>query len=242
MTIGSLTYLTPGASATVVTPGPAGPAGAQGPEGPAGTIGPIGPIGLPGPVGPVGSAGQKLVVPWVAGEVYGPGPPCDIVSINGSSYEALLQHTSTTFSVDLAAGRWGLLVGTNTISVGSVTTLSAGSPATASITGTAPNLVINLGIPQGPTGPNGASGSGSGNMVAASGGVPTGHLILSANPSGTLTEDGGAPGGAALLNVGTTTGTVAAGDDSRINNAATAASVSALAAQVAFGFVSGIIF
>lgn len=40
----------------------------------------------------------------------------------------------------------------NTLSIGTITTLSAGSPATASITGSAPNQTLNLGIPVGNTG------------------------------------------------------------------------------------------
>jgi hypothetical protein len=38
------------------------------------------------------------------------------------------------------------------ITIGSVTTLSSGSSATASLTGTFPNLSLNLGIPMGATG------------------------------------------------------------------------------------------
>lgn len=47
----------------------------------------------------------------------------------------------------LASGSSG--GGTITLGIGSVTTLTPGSPATASITGTAPNLQLNLGIPAG---------------------------------------------------------------------------------------------
>ena len=40
-----------------------------------------------------------------------------------------------------------------TISIGTVTTGEPGTDADATITGTAPNFVLNLIIPQGPTGP-----------------------------------------------------------------------------------------
>ena len=43
---------------------------------------------------------------------------------------------------------------TPTITIGTVTTGDPGTEASASITGTAPNFVLNLTIPQGPTGPD----------------------------------------------------------------------------------------
>ena len=46
-----------------------------------------------------------------------------------------------------------------TLSMGQIQTLPAGSQATASITGTAPNFVLNLGIPVGNTGAQGATGA-----------------------------------------------------------------------------------
>ena len=42
-----------------------------------------------------------------------------------------------------------------TLVIGTVTTGEPGTQATASITGTAPNYILNLTIPQGPTGPTG---------------------------------------------------------------------------------------
>lgn len=45
---------------------------------------------------------------------------------------------------------------TPTITIGTVTTGLPGSSAMASITGTIPNFVLNLTIPQGPTGPTGS--------------------------------------------------------------------------------------
>lgn len=49
---------------------------------------------------------------------------------------------------------------TPTITIGQVETLPPGSPVTASITGQTPNLVLNLGIPQGTQGPAGQDGLG----------------------------------------------------------------------------------
>ena len=42
---------------------------------------------------------------------------------------------------------------TPTLTIGTVTTGAPGTDATATITGTAPDFVLNLTIPQGPTGP-----------------------------------------------------------------------------------------
>lgn len=47
----------------------------------------------------------------------------------------------------------------NTLTVGTVTTLSAGSPVTVTITGQAPEQVLNLGLPQGAPGDPGAPGA-----------------------------------------------------------------------------------
>ena len=42
---------------------------------------------------------------------------------------------------------------TPTLTIGTVTTGDPGTEASASITGTSPNFILNLTIPQGPTGP-----------------------------------------------------------------------------------------
>ena len=50
-------------------------------------------------------------------------------------------------------GPQGLAGETPTLTIGTVTTGKPGTQAAASITGVAPNYVLNLTIPQGPTGP-----------------------------------------------------------------------------------------
>ena len=50
-------------------------------------------------------------------------------------------------------GPTGAEAETPTLTIGTVTTGAPGTDAAASITGTAPNFVLNLTIPQGPTGP-----------------------------------------------------------------------------------------
>ena len=50
-------------------------------------------------------------------------------------------------------GPTGPIGETPTLTIGTVTTGDPGTEASATITGTAPNFVLNLTIPQGPTGP-----------------------------------------------------------------------------------------
>lgn len=50
-------------------------------------------------------------------------------------------------------GPTGLDAPPPTLTIGTVTTGAPGTDATAEITGTTPNFVLNLTIPQGPTGP-----------------------------------------------------------------------------------------
>lgn len=52
-----------------------------------------------------------------------------------------------------ATGPTGADAETPTITIGTVTTGDPGTEASATITGTAPNFILNLTIPQGPTGP-----------------------------------------------------------------------------------------
>lgn len=69
---------------------------------------------------------------------------------------------------------------TPNFSIGTVTTLSAGSNATASITGTAENPVLNLGIPRGRDGTD-TGGGGSGQD-----GEDGGYYVPSVDNSGNL--------------------------------------------------------
>ncbi len=110
--------------------GPVGPAGAQGPIG---ETGPQGDQGEQGPVGPAGPQGEQ-------GEV-GPQGPAGEAGPAGPQGEPG------------PAGEDGL---TPTLTIGTVTTGEPGTEAEASITGTAPNFVLNLTIPQGEPGTPGA--------------------------------------------------------------------------------------
>ncbi len=61
--------------------------------------------------------------------------------------------------VDQSVSLEGATGPANSLAIGTVTTLSAGSNATASITGTAPSQTLNLGIPQGAAGSGGSESS-----------------------------------------------------------------------------------
>ena len=104
--------------------------GIVGPTGPAG--GPTGPTGATGPTGPQGEIG-----PTGPTGATGPTGPQGEVGPTGPT------------------GPAGADGETPTITIGTVTTGAPGTEASATITGTAPNFVLNLTIPQGPTGPTG---------------------------------------------------------------------------------------
>ena len=106
-----------------------GPAGPQGPRGDTGPAGPAGPAGETGPAGPAGPQG-------IQGET-GPAGPAGPQGIQG-------EIGATGQSAN--------------ISVGSVTTLPAGSNATVVNSGTSMDAVLDFGIPQGPQGETGATG------------------------------------------------------------------------------------
>lgn len=144
-------------------PGPQGPPGPQGDPGPVGPQGPQGPKGDTGETGPQGEPGEQGPV-GPKGEPGEQGPKGDT-------------------GPQGPAGEDGQ---TPNVTIGTVQTLPAGANATAEITGTTPNLALNLGIPkgdpgeQGPkgdtgdTGPQGPAGLGLPTPTAADAGkVPT---------------------------------------------------------------------
>lgn len=75
----------------------------------------------------------------------------------------------------------------NTLTIGTVTSLPAGSSATATITGTSPNQVLNLGIPIGSTGSPGSSNTLTiGTVTTLPVGSPATATITGTAPSQTL--------------------------------------------------------
>ena len=87
-----------------------------------------------GPTGPTGPSGGAT----------GPTGPAGLDGATGP--------TGPT-GLDGATGPTGPAGDTPTLTIGTVTTGDPGTEAAATITGTSPNFVLNLTIPQGPTGP-----------------------------------------------------------------------------------------
>lgn len=156
-------------------PGPQGPPGPQGDPGP---VGPQGPQGDPGPEGPAGPKGDTGDT-GPQGEPGEQGP----VGPKGEPGEQGPKGDTGPQGPQGPAGEDGQ---TPNVTIGTVQTLPAGANATAEITGTTPNLALNLGIPkgdpgeQGPkgdtgeTGPQGPAGLGLPTPTAADAGkVPT---------------------------------------------------------------------
>ena len=95
--------------------------------------------------------------------------------------------------------------GTPTIAIGEVTTGEPGSEADASITGTAPNFVLNLTIPQGEVGPQGPQGIqgevGPQGPIGETGPQGEQGPVGETGPAGPAGEDGLTP----TLTIGTVT-------------------------------------
>lgn len=70
-----------------------------------------------------------------------------------------------------ATGATGPAGPANTLTIGTVTTLTPGSSATATVSGTAPNQTLDLGIPQGATGATGGATTAVTGMVKGNGSV-----------------------------------------------------------------------
>ena len=97
------------------------------------STGPQGIQGLTGDIGPTGPTGATGAT--------GPTGPQGIQGLTGD-----IGPTGPT-------GATGADGETPILTIGTVTTGEPGTEAAATITGTAPNFVLNLTIPQGPTGP-----------------------------------------------------------------------------------------
>lgn len=165
--------------------GISGSGGTPGPSGPPGTPGTTGPVGPTGPAGATGGPGPT-------GSAGGPGPT------GATGPAGPVGSTGPTGPSGSAA----------TITVGTTSTLPAGSPATVSNSGTPSAANLTFGVPQGATGPTGSTGpSGSAGPTGPSGPTGPGATVAigttSTNPSGTpasVTDTG--PPGAAVLNFG----------------------------------------
>ena len=206
MTVTALSYVQPGGVAVVTAPGPTGPAGPVGQQGIPGPIGTIGPIGVQGIQGVVGPPGLQLVKNWVAGTQYQGQATAvaatSIVFYGNSTYECLQTHLSTSANAPTAGGNnafWGLLVAGNIFTIGNVTTLAPGAQATAALRGTAPNYILDVGIPQGQTG---SAGAGTGNINGPPSTIATGDIVIWGANNTSIADTGlsSAIGGAPLVN------------------------------------------
>jgi len=142
------------------------PAGPTGPQGVAGDTGPA------GPVGPVGPAGLNWQGAWSALGTY---VIDDAVGYAGASWFCIDPVGPSATPPNADPTNWALLAAqgaqgapgnpglqgptgaagpSNVLSIGTVTTLAAGSSATATITGSSPIQTLNLGVPQGIPGGN----------------------------------------------------------------------------------------
>ena len=149
-----------------------GPTGPTGPTGPAGEIGPTGPTGLAATIAigttTTGEPGTDAVVTNTGTEeaailnftipTGATGPTGEIGPTGPQGIQGLTGEVGATGPTgDIGpTGPTGADAEAPTLTIGTVTTGDPGTEASATITGTAPNFVLNLTIPQGPTGPAGA--------------------------------------------------------------------------------------
>lgn len=102
------------------------------------------------PTSLIGPKAFKPVAPWASGTAYSPGPPADLVQVNGSSYACLIAHTAgSSFATDLAAGRWGLVAAKGVDGTGTGTVKHSGTPAVgrlARFSDTTGDLIEDAGV------------------------------------------------------------------------------------------------
>ena len=130
-----------------------GPTGPTGPAGPATiTVGTT-TTGVPGTDALVTNVGtdENVILDFTIpeGEI-GPTGPAGAIGPTGPAGE--IGPTGPAGEIG-PTGPAGIDGETPTLTIGTVTTGAPGTDAEATITGTAPNFVLNLTIPQGPTGP-----------------------------------------------------------------------------------------
>lgn len=154
-------------------PGPKGDKGEPGEQGPKGDTGPIGKTGPqgeqgiqgqkgdPGKDGATGPAGKDGLTPtigangnWYLGDEDTGKPSRGATGPQGADGKDGTNGTDGAPGKDGADGAPGKDGVTPDIKIGTVTTLPAGSEATASMGGTAAQPTLNLGIPKGANGDN----------------------------------------------------------------------------------------
>lgn len=138
-------------------PGPQGETGETGPQGPKGDKGDTGATGATGPKGDTGATGPQ----GPKGDTGATGP----TGPQGPKGEQGEPGTAGPQGETGPQGPQGPAGATPNIQIGTVETLAAGSAATASVTGTPENPLLNLGIPQGASGSEGSGIAVSGATV-----------------------------------------------------------------------------
>ena len=110
-----------------------------------------------GPTGPTGPAGAATIT---VGTTTTTDPGTDATVTNSGTNENVILNFTIPRGEDGATGPTGPigLTGptgaTPVLTIGTISTGAPGTQAAATITGDAPNYVLNLTIPQGPTGPS----------------------------------------------------------------------------------------
>lgn len=140
----------------------------------------------------------------------------------GAATSATTQASAASTSASASAGSATAAAGSATAAAGSATS-AAGSVTTAQkwamqASGTVDGASYSAKYYALQAAASAQSAAAGG--VAPSGSFTAGHIVLANNAAGTSVVDGGAPGDAAFKNTGTTAGTLAAGNDSRITGAA----------------------
>lgn len=139
--------------------GPTGATGATGPTGPTGATGPAGPQGSPGATGPAGPQGET-----------GPAGPAGPQGEQGIQGETGPTGATGPAGPTGATGAQGPAGTAATITVGAVTTGSAGSNVVVTNSGTSTAAVFNFTIPKGDPGDNATVTAGT-NITVVNGEV-----------------------------------------------------------------------
>ena len=104
-----------------------------------------------------GDVVSSAVIPCLGGTVHA----AQVFMCTSAIGSDIVGTSSLTFAIGVGqAGATGAAGPANSLAIGTVSTLSAGASASATISGTAPTQTLNLGIPAGSTGATGA-GTGS---------------------------------------------------------------------------------
>jgi collagen type VII alpha len=165
-----------------------------------GAAGAQGLAGATGATGTAGAVGINFRGVWSSANNYALK---DAVTFAGASYLAVAAGSNA--QPDVSPQVWAILaqaggVGPTgaqgvaaAISMGTVTTLAAGSPATVTNSGTAGAAVLNFGIPQGVAGTGGSGTTSSGNFAAMYHPVSYNTMYYAVNsPKANATETDGA--------------------------------------------------